>query len=173
MRPHLTAIFLALFWAFGIHPAFADTLEEPSAGSEISGDQETSDWLKSWGIKRNPDGSMESMTAEELEEFWKERELKEIEKQARREKLEALQLEQIEHDRELISRNPNDPDIHFQVALNSQDRGDGEGAIIHMLKAEELFKVAKDIRGMARARKALRGYYQTYGYLPEDFDLTR
>lgn len=173
MRAHLIPVFLAVFGVSFLPPVLAQPLDDAALSSDGPGEQETEDWLKSWGIKRNPDGSMQSMTAEELEEYWKTRELKENEKRARREKLEALLHEQIEHDQETIAHNPNDPNVHYQVALNSQDRGDGEGAIIHMMKAEELYKTAKDIRGMARARKALRGYYQTYGYLPEDFDLTR
>lgn len=174
MRLQLFPILLVVFLAFSLNPTAAtEPMDDTSQNSEASGEQDTVDWLKSWGIKRNPDGSMQSMTAEELEEYWKKKELNESEKQARRQKLEALLKEQIEHDNELIAKNPNDPNTHYKVALNSQDRGDGEGAIIHMLKAEELFKAVKDIRGMARARKALRGYYKTYGYLPEDFDLTR
>ena len=165
--------FAVLMLLFGPPAAGAQAPASDPESLELTSDQETIDWLKSWGIKRNPDGSLSSMSPAELEEYWRQRELNETERQARREKLEAVLQEQIQHDRELLEKNPQDPDVHFQIAIHSQNRGDGEGAIIHMLKAEELYKAQKDIRGMARARKALREYYQTYGYLPEDFDLNR
>jgi hypothetical protein len=162
----LSAILFALLFGLAV-------LTTPAAAEDKADDydQETIDWLNSWGIKRNPDGSLQSMTEVELEEYWRSREVNEEERQQRKEKLEALMKEQIEHDEELVRNNPNDPDVHYQVALNNQGRGDGEGAIIHMIKAEQLYRVAKDIRGLARSRKALREYFQTYGYLPEDFDL--
>ncbi len=150
---------------------YADHPAEESA--EATPEQETTEWLNSWGIKRNPDGSMQSMTAAEREAYWRSRDLKEEAIQKRRQKLETLEREQVEHDRDLVEKNPDDPDTHFQVSLNHQNRGDGEGAIIHMMKAETLYKASKNLRGMARARKALRGFYKTYGYLPEDFELTQ
>ncbi len=172
MRALLTIFCLILLITLSTAPALADHPATDAPESEAGDGQGTDEWLKSWGIKRNPDGSMQSMSATEREGYWHKKELNEETKQARRQQLETLQREQVEHDLELVHKNPKDPEVHFQVSINNRDRGDGEGAIIHMLKAEQLYKGSKDLRGMARARKALRGFYKTYGYLPKDFDLT-
>lgn len=174
MRPIFWSLLLAAGLIAGIpYAAFADAVDQDSEASDVRYDQDTIDWLNSWGIKRNPDGSLQSMNAGELENYWRQKELDQTEQLKRREKIEAVIREQIEHDNELVEKNPGDPKVHFEVALHNQNRGDGEGAIIHMLHAEKLFKEQKDQRGLARARKSLREFYRTYGYLPEDFDLTR
>lgn len=167
------ALILTVFFLFVSCPAIAMDGADSEAENEAATDGNTIDWLKSWGIKRNPDGSLQSMSPTELEDYWNELEMAETERRARRQKLESVAREQVAHDQEMISKSPNDPDIHYKVAINSRHRGDGEGAIIHMMKAEQLYKVQKDIRGLARSRKHLREFYNTYGYQPEDFDLTR
>lgn len=70
-----------------------------------------------------------------------------------------------------LQQQPENSGAHFNLALNYHEKNNGEDAIIHMRRAKEIFLKKKDLRGLAKAKKALRGWYQSYGYRPEDFDL--
>ncbi len=147
-----------------------EILEVPEDVSDNNPDRIIPDRTFEEGIEEPP------TVASRDDQNWYEDELRNLrESRDRRlqKRLRSMQQNQAEYEQELFKENMNDPNVHFRVALTHQSRGDAEGAIIHMQKAEALYKNQKNLRGMARSRKALRKYYKAYGYRPEDFDLTR
>ncbi|MFQ5451615.1 MAG: hypothetical protein ACE5E9_13390 [Nitrospinaceae bacterium] len=84
---------------------------------------------------------------------------------------EANQLydHSIDQLRESLKLQPRNAGAHFNLSLNYFVKGDGENAIVHMREAEQLFFKLDDKRGVAKARKALREWFDRYGYRPEDF----
>ncbi len=83
---------------------------------------------------------------------------------------EALEKQANDYDRQLDSK-PNDAQTHFNLGELRDEMDDGANAIIQMRKAEELFKVEKNVQGLAKARRNLRAYYRKYDFKPKDFDL--
>lgn len=72
--------------------------------------------------------------------------------------------------KECISIQPSNMSAHFNLALNYYVKEEGELAIVHMRRAQQLFLLANDLRGAAKSRKALRKWYDLFGYRPQDFD---
>ncbi len=83
---------------------------------------------------------------------------------------EALEKQAADYDRQLDSK-PNDAQTHFNLGELRDEMDDGANAIVHMQKAEELYKNEKNIQGLAKARRSLRAYYKKYDFKPEDFNL--
>ena len=75
----------------------------------------------------------------------------------------------IEHLEKSLVKQPNNAGAHFNLSLTHFVEGDAENAIVHMRKSERLFMDLQDKRGVAKARKALREWFDLYGYRPEDF----
>ena len=75
----------------------------------------------------------------------------------------------IEHLEKSLEIQPNNPGAHFNLSLTHFVEGDAENAIVHMRKSEQLFIASQDKRGVAKTRKALREWFDRYGYRPEDF----
>ena len=83
---------------------------------------------------------------------------------------ESLQSQISDHET-VLKKHPKNPSSHFALGSLYSDLGDGANAIIHMKKAERLFKDQDDIKGVAESRRNLRNYFSKFGYKPEDFDL--
>lgn len=75
----------------------------------------------------------------------------------------------IEHLKKSLQIQPKNAGAHFNISLTYLVDGDGENAIAHMRESEKLFMANHDKRGVAKARKALREWFDRYGYRPEDF----
>jgi tetratricopeptide (TPR) repeat protein len=75
----------------------------------------------------------------------------------------------IAHLQKSLEIRPKSAGAHFNISLTYLVEGDGESAISHMRESEKLFMKNKDKRGIAKARKALREWFDRYGYRPEDF----
>lgn len=75
----------------------------------------------------------------------------------------------IEHLKKSLQIQPSNAGAHFNISLTYLVDGDGENAITHMRESEKLFMANHDKRGVAKARKALREWFDRYGYRPEDF----
>jgi len=75
----------------------------------------------------------------------------------------------IEHLKTSLAIQPRNAGAHFNISLTYLVEGDGENAISHMRESEKLFMKKNDKRGIAKARKALREWFDRYGYRPEDF----
>ncbi len=75
----------------------------------------------------------------------------------------------IEHLKKSLEIQPLSAGAHFNISLTYLVEGDGENAISHMRESEKLFMKKNDKRGIAKARKALREWFDRYGYRPEDF----
>ncbi len=86
--------------------------------------------------------------------------------------VESLQSQITDHE-SVLKKNPDNPSSHFALGSLYSDMGDGANAIIHMRKAERLFKEKNDVKGVAESRRSLRNYYSKFGYKPEDFNLTQ
>jgi len=84
-------------------------------------------------------------------------------------KARDLYKSSIEHLKKSLEIQPNNAGAHFNLSLTHFVEGDAENAITHMRKSEQLFMVLHDKRGVAKARKALREWFDRYGYRPEDF----
>ncbi len=85
------------------------------------------------------------------------------------EKARRLYKDSIEHLKKSLQIQPGNAGAHFNISLTYLVEGDGENAISHMRESEKLFMKNKDKRGIAKARKALREWFDRYGYRPEDF----
>ena len=70
-----------------------------------------------------------------------------------------------------LEANPEDPEAHYELGRLYDRLGDGANAIIHMRRAESLFKEQGNIKGLAESRRELRGYLNRYGFKEEDFEL--
>jgi len=75
----------------------------------------------------------------------------------------------IAHLQKSLAIQPRSAGAHFNISLTYLVEGDGENAISHMRESEKLFMKNHDKRGIAKARKALREWFDRYGYRPEDF----
>ena len=157
-----------------------ESQEETIELSEELDDEDPDRIIPSSDDDSSHDNEVEQLEANaavsEDDKRWYDEELKGLHESRKRrlqKRISSLERDQSEYEQSLFKENMSDPNVHFRVALTHQSRGDAEGAIIHMQKAEALYKNQKNLRGMARSRKALRKYYKAYGYLPEDFDITR
>lgn len=84
-------------------------------------------------------------------------------------KARRLYKDSIEHLKQSLQIQPRNAGAHFNISLSYLVEGDGENAISHMRESEKLFMKKNDKRGVAKARKALREWFDRYGYRPEDF----
>ncbi|MCH7622907.1 MAG: hypothetical protein IIB46_02365 [Nitrospinae bacterium] len=80
-----------------------------------------------------------------------------------------LYRDSITHLKKSLQVQPRNAGAHFNISLTYLVKGDGENAIAHMRESEKLFMANHDKRGVAKARKALREWFDRYGYRPEDF----
>jgi tetratricopeptide (TPR) repeat protein len=85
-------------------------------------------------------------------------------------KAHRLYKDSIEHLKKSLQIQPGNAGAHFNISLTYLVEGDGENAISHMRESEKLFMKKNDKRGVAKARKALREWFDRYGYRPEDFN---
>ena len=77
--------------------------------------------------------------------------------------------EAIDEFKETLRLNPKSAEAHFNLGILYEKVNDGRNAIIHILKAGNLFGEKGDPSNKERARKRLRDYYQKFGFKPEDF----
>ncbi|GJL77020.1 MAG: hypothetical protein NPINA01_00090 [Nitrospinaceae bacterium] len=84
-------------------------------------------------------------------------------------KARRLYESSVEHLEHSLRIQPDNAGAHFNLSLTHFVDGDAENAIVHMRKSEQLFMAYQDKRGVAKARKALREWFDRYGYRPEDF----
>ena len=80
-----------------------------------------------------------------------------------------LYRDSITHLKKSLQIQPRNAGAHFNISLTYLVEGDGEHAITHMRESEKLFMANHDRRRVAKARKALREWFDRYGYRPEDF----
>jgi len=78
-------------------------------------------------------------------------------------------LEAIGEFKETLRLNPKSAQAHFNLGILYEKADDGKNAIVHILKAGNLFSEKGDSNNKERAYKRLRDYYQKYGFKPEDF----
>lgn len=77
--------------------------------------------------------------------------------------------EAIDEFKETLRLNPKSAEVHFNLGVLYEKVKDGRNAIVHILKAGNLFGEKGDPDNKARALKRLRDYYQKFGFKPEDF----
>ncbi|GJL79118.1 MAG: hypothetical protein NPINA01_21070 [Nitrospinaceae bacterium] len=77
--------------------------------------------------------------------------------------------EAIDEFNETVRLNPKSAEAHFNLGILYEKVNDGRNAIIHILKAGNLFGEKGDANNKERSRKRLRDYYQKFGFQPEDF----
>ena len=72
--------------------------------------------------------------------------------------------------KETLRLSPKSAQSHFNLGILYEKTNDGKNAILHILKAGNLFSEKGDHNNKERAYKRLRDYYQKYGFKPEDFN---
>ncbi|NIQ03110.1 MAG: tetratricopeptide repeat protein [Nitrospinaceae bacterium] len=77
----------------------------------------------------------------------------------------------IDHLTQAVQLDPSLGRAYFNLGVSYFVLGSGEKAILNMRKAEARYMQKNDPRGVAKARKALRDWFDTFGYRPEDFTL--
>ena len=77
--------------------------------------------------------------------------------------------EAIDEFKKTLAFNPKSAEVHFNLGILYEKVNDGKNAIVHILKAGNLFGEKGDPNNKERARKRLRDYYQKFGFKPEDF----
>ncbi len=70
---------------------------------------------------------------------------------------------------ETLKHNPKSAEAHYNLALLYEKLREGEKAILHILKAGNLFSNKNDQVNKVEARGLLRQYYRKFNFKPEDF----
>ena len=70
---------------------------------------------------------------------------------------------------ETLKSNANSAEAHFNLAVLYESMNKGDKAILHILKAGNLFGSKNDQVSRVEARGVLRKYYRKFGVKPEDF----
>lgn len=97
---------------------------------------------------------------------------KEIQRLERgKKKADEIVKKQLQDQKSAIRNNPEDAKAYFTLGEIYDSIGDGAKAILNTQMAEKLFIKQKNVEGVAKARRALRNYYQQYRFKPEDFKL--
>jgi tetratricopeptide (TPR) repeat protein/V8-like Glu-specific endopeptidase len=68
-----------------------------------------------------------------------------------------------------INLLPLFPEAHGFIGLAYDGINDGKNAIIHMMKAEQIYKIKNNFMMVQKSRKNLRKFYARYGYNSDDF----
>ena len=67
-----------------------------------------------------------------------------------------------------IKINPNSAEAHFNLGILYESLDQGEKAIVHILKAGNLFGEKNDSVNKMESRKLLKEFYKKFGFKPED-----
>jgi len=70
---------------------------------------------------------------------------------------------------ETLKGNPKSAEAHYNLAVLYESMNQGEKAILHILKAGNLFANKNDAVNKLEARGLLRQYYRKFDVKPEDF----
>ena len=70
---------------------------------------------------------------------------------------------------ETLKGNTNSAEAHYNLAVLYESMNKGDKAILHILKAGNLFGNKNDQVKKVEARGLLRKYYRKFGVKPEDF----
>ena len=70
---------------------------------------------------------------------------------------------------ETLKGNANSAEAHYNLAVLYESMNKGDKAILHILKAGNLFGNKNDQVKKVEARGLLRKYYRKFGVKPEDF----
>tara|TARA_Y100000588_G_C14231590_1_gene915534 strand:- start:252 stop:614 length:363 start_codon:yes stop_codon:yes gene_type:complete len=72
--------------------------------------------------------------------------------------------------KETIKINPNSAEAHFNLGILYESLNHGEKAILHVLKAGNLFGEKNDSVNKMESRKLLKEFYKKFGFTPEDVE---
>ena len=70
-----------------------------------------------------------------------------------------------------IKINPNSAEAHFNLGILYESLNQGEKAILHILKAGNLFGEKNDSVNKMESRKLLKEFYKKFGFKPEDMKM--
>ena len=71
---------------------------------------------------------------------------------------------------ETIKFHPNSAEAHFNLGILYDSVKQGEKAIIHILKAGNLFGDKNDSVNKMESRRLLKEFYKKFGFKPEDIE---
>ena len=77
--------------------------------------------------------------------------------------------EAIEAFQETLKLHPQSAETHFNLGSLYEKLQDGRNAIVHMMKAGNLFSERNDTDNKDKARKRVREYYSKFKLNPEEF----
>ena len=67
-----------------------------------------------------------------------------------------------------LSLRPDDPAAHFNLGVLYGTLNQGDKAILHILKAGNLFGEKNDPVNKMESRRLLKEFYRKFGFKPED-----
>ncbi|MBC8283990.1 MAG: tetratricopeptide repeat protein [Nitrospinae bacterium] len=71
---------------------------------------------------------------------------------------------------ETIKIHPNSAEAHFNLGVLYETLNQGEKAIVHILKAGNLFGEKNDSVNKMEARRLLKQFYKKFGFKPEEME---
>ena len=69
-----------------------------------------------------------------------------------------------------IKIHPNSAEAHFNLGVLYETVNQGEKAIVHILKAGNLFGDKNDAVNKMESRRLLKEFYKKFGFKPEDIE---
>ena len=69
-----------------------------------------------------------------------------------------------------IKIHPNSAEAHFNLGVLYESVNQGEKAIVHILKAGNLFGDKNDAVNKMESRRLLKEFYRKFGFKPEDIE---
>ena len=72
--------------------------------------------------------------------------------------------------KETIKFHPNSAEAHFNLGILYDSVKQGEKAIMHILKAGNLFGDKNDSVNKMESRRLLKEFYKKFGFKPEDIE---
>ena len=86
---------------------------------------------------------------------------------------DRLYLESMRHLEEAVRVQPSHGGAHFNLAVNYFIQEKKEAALYHMAKADQIFMMSGNTRGLEKSKKSLKEWYKKFDYHPGDFDVAR
>jgi tetratricopeptide (TPR) repeat protein len=81
-----------------------------------------------------------------------------------------MHREEMEAYKQAIQLKPDFADAHYNLGISFDLMGDGDNAIRHILRSEQLYRKKRQHRNIRKTQRYLRLLYQKYNARPEDFN---
>ena len=82
--------------------------------------------------------------------------------------MDLFENKEIKQRKTELSLRPDDPEAHFNLGILYESLNQGEKAIVHVLKAGNLFGEKNDSVNKMESRRLLKEFYRKFGFKPEE-----